>query len=172
MTTVDNRRQKARTPESFHILVVDDDEDDREVVAELIRGEGYRVSEATSPRKALEALGRGPVDLVVAELLMRDLTGWELLKIIKGSYPRTRVVIITGHISREGEAILTDQKADGYLIKPVIPERMRVLYKALLVSQNLGREADDVAVDKDASTLELIERGLSDRGSSRRVSKT
>ena len=151
-------------PEKPHILVVDDLDKDQLALCQLIQDAGYRVTGASSAKEALAAIGKGPVALVVTELLVPDINGWDLLERIKSRYPHVRVVVITGSISDEGEAMLTSLKADGYLVKPVIPRRMEALFRALLSPQNLGREAQVYAVDRDAATLRTIEETLGERG--------
>ncbi|MDA0745218.1 MAG: response regulator [bacterium] len=153
-------------PEPPLILVVDEEEEDRTVLCEQIRQAGYRLLEATSAQDALEQLKSEPVNLVVTDLLMSDsdFSGWDLLDAVKKSYPRVRVVVMTNNMTDHGEAILVDRKASGYLIKPVIPERMRILFSALLSPQNLGRPAEVVAFVPDTDTSKLIEKTLNARG--------
>ena len=71
---------------------------------------------------------------------------------------------MTGQVSEAAENILTDMKADGYLIKPVVPERVRVLFRALLDPQNIDRDAEVALVSvEDDSRKEMIQ-ALGDRG--------
>jgi DNA-binding response OmpR family regulator len=151
-------------PESFHVLVVEAVEDQRQALCELVRQGGYRVSEAPSGRQALKLLEGKDIHVVITELVMSGLDGWGLLEVIKKKHPRVHVLVVTGYMTGQGEAILTDQRADGYLIKPVIPKRVHTLLRALLYPQNLDRATEVVAVDRDVKMLQLMEDTLSERG--------
>lgn len=151
-------------PGDFHILAVDDEDNVRQSICELIEADGYRVTGVSGGREALELLGKTPVDLVLTDLMMPEMNGWQLLRTIKSDYSDIPVVVITGYISEQGESVLTDRKVDGYLIKPVDLRRMQSLLKALLFPRNLGRAAEVVAVDDDPATRQLIDRALSERG--------
>ena len=154
------------TPEPVvpHVVLVDGNDRERSELAELIRAEEYRVTEADNGRKALEALGRDAVDLVLAELLLEDMSGWDLLAKFKEAFPYVHGVVTTGSITEHGEAILKDYKADGYLIKPVQQRPMQILMRALLSPGNLDRPARVVAVDIDAEVLQTIDEVLGARG--------
>ena len=151
-------------PGSFHILVVDDEEEVLQTLCQLIEADGYQVTGASSGRSALELMKCTPVNLVLTDLMMPGINGWQLLRAIKKVWPDTSVVVLTGHVPEEGEAMLTDREADGYLVKPVDRRRMQALFKALLFSRNLGRQAEVVAVDDDSNALHVIDLALSRRG--------
>ncbi len=163
---IDSEAQEAATPrpEAFHILVVDDEEDIREVLCELIETEGYRVTGAPGGLEALEVLEKTSVDLVITDLMMPEMTGWQLIDALKERDSGILVVVITGYMSEQGEAVLTNRHVDGYLVKPFDHHRLQILLNALLFSRNLGRTAKVVAVDDDPDTTEAIEHILSKRG--------
>ncbi|MGA1197152.1 MAG: response regulator, partial [Candidatus Latescibacterota bacterium] len=110
-----------------HILLVDEPSEEQAVLVDTIKSAGYRVFEVSTKDDAMVLLRKISVDLVITELMMPDINGWDLLTDIKAKYPQIHVVVMTGQVSEAGEAILLDRKADGYLVKPVIPERVRVL---------------------------------------------
>ena len=143
-------------------MLVDDEDDVRETLGELIRSDGYRVTAVSSGQEALEAIERVSVDMVLTDLMMPDMNGWQLLDIIREKHDYLTVVVITGFISEEGESILTSRKADGYLVKPIDHRLMQILFRALLFSHNLGRSAE--IVDDDPLVLEAIDAGLGKRG--------
>lgn len=151
-------------PESFHILVVDDEDRVRRILCELIASEGYQVTGVSGAPEALAFIDKNSVDLVLTDLMMPEMNGWQLLEAIKEHYSYLKVVVITGFISEEGEALLTSRQADGYLVKPIDRERMQTLFKALLFAHNLGRPAEIVAVDDDTRILEMIDESLNKRG--------
>jgi DNA-binding response OmpR family regulator len=164
MPANDEQQLSGPSPGSFHILVVDDRELVRDMLCDLIELDGYRVTSASSGEEALEVLRKTPADLVLVDLQMPGMNGWQLMQEVKGKYPDTFVIVITGYMSEEGEAILTDQNIDGYLVKPVDRRRMQTLFRALLFSRNLGRTAEVAVIDDDRMVLEVVEAALGRRG--------
>lgn len=172
MSTSDEREDGMRPqpagetslPRPFHILVVDDERDVRQVLCDLIGLSGYRATGAAGGQAALEVLKRDSVDLVLTDLMMPGMNGWQLLEAVKKMDSRIPVVVITGFISEQAETILTSRHVDGYLAKPVDQRRLTTLLRALLFPQNLGRPAEVVVVDDDADILEAIDASLSRRG--------
>ncbi len=79
------------------ILVVDDDDMVRSALCRTLRSAGYRVVDATSGAAALELLARAPVDVVVSDHLMPEMTGLDLLKRVHDRYPDVLRIIVTGH---------------------------------------------------------------------------
>ena len=147
-----------------HILLVDEPGEDQVALVDAIKSEGYRLTEVHSRQDALDYLRKVQVDLVVTELMMPNINGWDLLSEIKAKFPKVHVVVMTGQVSDSAEDILTDMKADGYLVKPVMPERARVLFRALLDPQNLDRDAEVALVTADIKDREEMVKVLGDRG--------
>ncbi len=80
-------------------LVVDDDEAARDRMRELLRGESWEVHEARNGREALEALGRGLPDLILLDLMMPEMNGFEFLAALRGRAggEQVPVVVVTAH---------------------------------------------------------------------------
>ena len=73
-------------------------------------------------------------------------------------------MVITGSVTENSEGMLSSAHADGYLIKPVGNTDMNILLRALLYTQNLGRQAVVVVVDDEADALEAMQTSLTRRG--------
>jgi CheY-like chemotaxis protein len=73
------------------ILVVDDDDGTLEAIAELLRDAGYRTSTATTGDEALRRLRRGRPDLLLMDLIMPNMDGWELLARLREDSELARV---------------------------------------------------------------------------------
>jgi CheY-like chemotaxis protein len=89
--------KKNSDPEKNTILVVDDDEDCREALTFLLAGEGYAVASAANGREALDYLSHSPISLIILDLMMPVMDGWEFRRMQK-SDPRLRsvpVVVLT-----------------------------------------------------------------------------
>jgi len=73
------------------ILIVDDEPDVLEAVSTLVRHEGYDVMLANSGERAIEILARRSFDLIMTDLSMPGITGWQLLEAAKKQYESPRV---------------------------------------------------------------------------------
>jgi DNA-binding response OmpR family regulator len=98
-----------------YALVVDDDESNRELVAELLRSEGYAVTCAASVEEALEALSSTPPDVILLDLCMPNMDGWGFLARANTPAP---VVIISAQDRPEGLDVA------AYLRKPFEVEEL------------------------------------------------
>ena len=105
------------------ILVVDDYEDMRETYAACLSDAGYRVEQAGNGQEALEAMARSKPALVVMDLSMPVVDGWEATRRIKADAAMADVFIIavTGHSTEDGLRRATDLGADAVLTKPCAP---------------------------------------------------
>lgn len=85
-------------PQHPSVLVVDDDDDVREIVAEVIQDEGVEVLEAASAQEALELLSNPETrfDLIVTDIRMPGMDGLEMAKAIEEKWPGTQVLFMTG----------------------------------------------------------------------------
>ena len=80
------------------ILLVDDDELVRRTVVRMLRLEGHEVTEAGSGAEALAALEPGPVDLVLSDVMMPDMNGCDLGRLIGRRHPGQRLLWYSGHV--------------------------------------------------------------------------
>lgn len=119
-----------------HVLVVDDEPNMRWVLQEALERAGYHVTGAASGEEALDALGKGPVDLVILDLKLKGMDGLSTLRQIHARWPTVVVLILTayGTVATAVEAMQSG--ASDYLRKPFDVEE--VLFK---VSRSLERQA-------------------------------
>ena len=101
-----------------NVLVVDDDEAIRDVVAEVLREEGYDVVCAQNGLQALRELeGNGHTDLVLLDLMMPVMSGWEVLEEMQSNEALSRIpVVIVSAMSAPG--------AREHLAKPIDLDRL------------------------------------------------
>jgi DNA-binding response OmpR family regulator len=97
------------------ILVVDDERDVRSLVCHILVDQGYEVDQAVDGREALEKIQAKTPDLVVLDLMMPEVDGWQVLRELQGRPTRPRVVVLSafGDVKRATEA-----GAVGFLAKP------------------------------------------------------
>jgi DNA-binding NtrC family response regulator len=101
------------------VLVVEDNELERQITADTLREEGFAVEEAPLGKRALELLQSSRFDVVLTDLMMPGMSGEELLLKVKEQYPTTEVVVLTAHGTPESGFKAAQQGAFYYLPKPV-----------------------------------------------------
>jgi DNA-binding NtrC family response regulator len=106
------------------ILVVDDEERQREIYRDILQGEGYSTQTAPSGEAALRLLVQTRVDLVVTDLNLTGMTGIQLLSQIVAEDPTVAVILITGYPSIESAVEATRKGVYQYLEKPVDREKL------------------------------------------------
>lgn len=102
------------------VLVVDDEEDLRLVVRMVLEAVGHDVDEAVDGRAALDRLDADQPDLVVLDLRMPEVDGWEVLRRLQadGRLERLPVLVLSAHIVPEVRTQVIALGARGYLAKP------------------------------------------------------
>jgi DNA-binding NtrC family response regulator len=83
------------------VLLVDDEQEFIDTLAERMRNRGMDVKTATSPKKALQLVEEGSFDAVVLDLQMPEMDGLEALRILKEKRPEIQVILLTGHATVE-----------------------------------------------------------------------
>lgn len=122
------------------ILVVDDEESIREFLEIMLKKEGYEVSTAEDGQKAKEILQKKSFDMVISDLQMPNVTGIELLKHVKESYPDTVFMLITAFGTTETAVEAMKMGAYDYVTKPFKIDEVRMNIANALRSQNLEVE--------------------------------
>lgn len=101
----------------FKILIVDDEEEYREVIQMILDDEGYSTETAKSGEDALEKLKTNQYHLVLSDLIMGEMDGVELLKFIKENYSKIEVILITGYGTIQNAVEAMQKGAHTYFIK-------------------------------------------------------
>jgi DNA-binding NtrC family response regulator len=126
-----------------HILVVEDDADQRSDLAEIVRSFGYRVTTAADGREALGALARLPASAILTDLVMPRMDGVALLKELAARGDLTPTVVLTGFGSLDQAiSVVHDLKAFWFLEKPVQPGVVRTLLERAIQQNQLVRETE------------------------------
>ncbi|MEP6909131.1 MAG: response regulator [Actinomycetota bacterium] len=106
------------------ILIVDDDERLREFVRVNLEMEGYSVREAASAEEGLKALEEEPPDLILLDVMMPQVDGWEMLRRVQerhgvGAIP---VIMFSGKVDEQSVTTAAARGAQGFLGKPFNPQ--------------------------------------------------
>lgn len=123
-----------------HILVVDDEPLVRRSLSEFLSLQGYCVSAADNGREALDVLRAYHADIVISDLKMPGVDGLELLKQIKGTYPNTAVIIITGYGSIENAVEAIKKGAYDYVTKPIVDSEIQIVIDRFINQRKLQEE--------------------------------
>lgn len=120
------------------VLVVDDYRDAREMYAEYLVASGFRVAEATNGLEALRHAGSMRPDVILMDLSLPGMDGWEATRRLKAGR-RTRhipIVAITGHSGRAASEAARTAGCAAFLLKPALPDQV-----VIEINKALGRRA-------------------------------
>jgi two-component system, OmpR family, response regulator len=106
------------------VLLVEDDDDNRELMTEVLESAGYEVAAARSGAEGLRTLAESSVDVVVTDVGMPGMGGLEVARAAKEIAPKVPVVIVTGYAEREDIASARGHEVDAVLVKPVDPDSL------------------------------------------------
>jgi two-component system NtrC family response regulator len=121
------------------VLLVEDDVDQRALVAAILEREGLLVTQASSIAQALEALD-GPLDLVVSDLKLSEGDGLDLLRRARSRHPDLPFILITAHGSIAHAVQALREGVDDYLAKPFEREALLLAVERTLRSRRLVAE--------------------------------
>jgi len=114
-----------RLERKLRILVVDDDENIRSILNDILTLDGHQVTEAESGQKAVEYFSPEKFDVVVTDLGMPGMSGWEVARFIKEKDPVMPIVLISGWGGQIDNKKLEEYKIDYMLSKPFNLEQIR-----------------------------------------------
>lgn len=116
----------------FHILVADDDKHTRMLLRAVLESENYTVSTAENGEQALELLDREHIDLVVLDVMMPGMDGYEFTRIVRQTDSTLPILMVTAkHLpADEKKGFLVG--TDDYITKPIDEEKLLLHIKALL----------------------------------------
>ena len=122
------------------LLVVDDEQSIRRLCMTIGQGLGFECADAEDAEAALTRVSVDPPEIVLTDLRLPNLSGADLLRQIKGQWPSTEVVIMTGYGSIESAVEIMKLGAYDYIAKPFRVEEMRLLLGRLAEKVRLVRE--------------------------------
>ena len=116
------------------VLVVDDFDDTRELYATALADAGFTVEEARNGQEALDRANSGHPAIIVMDLSMPVVDGWEATRRLKANPVTADIIVIalTGHSTNRGMKEARDAGADAVITKPCLPNDLIALVRALL----------------------------------------
>ena len=142
------------------LLVTDDEKNIREGIATYLEEEGYFVFTASDGKDALKIIKNEKIDTIISDLRMPQLSGEELLRIVKNKNPNIPFIILTAHGTVDAAVDAMREGAYDFLIKPVDLERLLLIIKRALNDKNNKIHEkisqQNVIIRKDLSYYEQI----------------
>jgi adenylate cyclase len=157
---------------SSRILVVDDNASNRDVLERRLMREGHQVVTAATGASALERAGREPFDLILLDLIMPELSGFEVLRRLKAAEHTSHVPVIVISALDELDSVVRciEAGAEDYLTKPFNPILLRARIGASLEKKWLrDREKQFIAdleqrkASSETLLLNILPRSIVDR---------
>jgi DNA-binding NtrC family response regulator len=122
------------------ILIVDDDEGVRQILAQTLQSSGYSIATAESGERAVAMVREAPIDLVILDLVLPRVDGLEVLRDLTTVRPEAAVIMITGHASVETAIKAMKMGAVDYIVKPFRMEEVELIVGRSLERSRLRRE--------------------------------
>jgi two-component system, NtrC family, response regulator HydG len=124
------------------VLIVDDDEEVRGTLKEILRERGYRISMAATGQEAIELVKEGKCNIVLLDVIMPGMNGEATLEQIHEIDPTTAVIMMTGKSVEDKIRFCLDRGAYGCLHKPYDPEKV-----VKLLGEIVARKEKNVSPD-------------------------
>ena len=153
----------------FHILVVDDDKNTRRLLRAVLEEENYTVFTAENGEEALSIIDKEHIDLVVLDVMMPKMDGYEFTKTLRSVQNELPILMISAKQLPEDRKQGFLVGTDDYMTKPIDEEEMLLRIKALLrrakiVSErkitigNVVLDYDSFTVSRNDETVELPQK--------------
>ena len=155
-------------PNRFHILVVDDEPVQRELVGGFLKKQSFEVTLADSAERALELFRQDAFDLILTDQRMANMSGLDLLQAVHAINPETPVILVTAYGTIEAAVVALKQGAVDYLTKPVnleellqrirqVSDRYRIINENRELREALGeRHRIEGIIGESGQMLEVL----------------
>ncbi len=135
------------------ILIVDDDRELKEYLAEVLREDGYQTQSASSAKEASEKLSMEEFDIVLLDYMMPKKSGIDTLIEIRGLRPKAKVIMITAFASIENAIEAIKKGASDYISKPFKIDNLLLTIRRVLEEAKFEEGIKKLDIDRTLSTL-------------------
>ena len=135
------------------ILVIDDDQDLRESIVEILENNDFTVSGCDSSEAALEIIKISPPRLVIVDNMMPGMGGMALMPLLKNDYPSLKIIMITAFSTVENAVAAMKSGADDYLTKPFRRDELLVAVRRTLEELKFARQLSEPGMDDALACL-------------------
>lgn len=147
-----NKEQNSR----YQILIVDDEPLIRESLYEIFRIDGFRAQMASSGEEALDKIRELPIDIVLTDMKLPQMSGIALIGRIKETSPETEVILITGYGSIETAVEAMKKGAYDYITKPINDNEIKLIINKIIERKEIlqeNRELLDIIEEANPTTF-------------------
>lgn len=141
----------------FRILVADDDKNTRRLLQAVLESENYTVFPAANGEEALQIMGKEHIDLVVLDVMMPKMDGYEFTKTLRAAQSELPILMVSAKQLPEDKKRGFLVGTDDYMTKPIDEEELLLRIRALLRRAKIASErkivVGDVVLDYDALTV-------------------
>ncbi len=150
-------------PEPSHVLVVDDNEANRDVLARRLQRQGLRATGAEDGRRALELVRQEPFDLILLDVMMPEMNGYQVLEQLKADPALCHIPVIMISAVDDIDSVVRciELGAEDYLFKPFNPVLLKARVEASL-EKKLLRDKERAYINTVKQELELGRRTQAD----------
>lgn len=134
-------------------MVVDDDQDLRDSVVEILEDQGYTVIACHTAEKALQILADTIPRVVLVDNMMPGMGGMALIPLLKKDCPATKIIMITAFSTVDNAVAAMKSGADDYLPKPFRRDDLLMAVRRMLESAKFERQQDDPDMDEALACL-------------------
>lgn len=140
-----------------NILIVDDDINILELLQRHLQSWNYHVFKAISVKEAVVILRDTKIDLLITDLKMPEIDGFELIKYVSEHYPKLPKLVVTGYPSVQGSLAAIKSGVVDYLTKPFTREELKLaLEKSLITSDEKVLPSKNTSLEKHKAYAEII----------------
>ncbi|WDL95931.1 response regulator transcription factor [Alicyclobacillus sp. ALC3] len=147
-----------------HILVVDDEPEIRTLVRKHLEQAGWHVVEAASGRQAVEQMQKYRIELLILDLMMDDLNGFDVLQLIRRSDSDTPVIVLSARGDIPDKVDTLDLGADDFMTKPFSPMELVARVQAHLRRHRRHSSDQSEVIRLSALVLDVDNRLLHNNG--------
>jgi len=151
------------TSERRRILIVEDDIDTTMLLKHILRQAGFDVFSAENGKEALKKYVQTPPDLVLLDLMMPEMDGWEVLSHLRSS-SNTPVMVISALSNKETIVNMLEQGVDDYLTKPFFIDEVVARINAVLRRAKRVHDSSRLTFPKVELTIDLKTKEVTYRG--------
>jgi len=128
------------------VLVVEDDEDIRDVLQETLRRWGYDVVVAQDGKEGIDKFRSHSFSLVITDIRMPAMDGLSMLKTIRSEDSKVPIIVITGYPSVDSAVESLVQGADHYIVKPINMDDLEAKIRKSFEKRKMQRALDSIKI--------------------------
>jgi DNA-binding NtrC family response regulator len=135
------------------VLIVDDNDEQRSILSDLLTGYGYSIDEAPSGEEAIEKAALSEFDIVLLDLVMPKMSGMDVLSEIRKTSPQTKIIIMTGFATVEGAVEAIKKGASDYIAKPFNSNTLNVIIRRIQEEKKFDTGTKKLKLDSTLRSL-------------------